>query len=703
MIRKQERLITMKRTQLAVLITALISQSALAEQQESSLEVGETMTVVAQQGIATSTTTGSKMDVPIKELPFSVAVVDQQFIQDTGVKNIQDALLYTSGVYAGTFGLDSRGDWTKIRGVAPTQYLDGMKTNFGNYNNTRPDPFSLERIEILKGPSSVLYGQGSTGGTINLVSKLPQQQAAHQLWLQGGSHQRKQVAIDSTGPIANSKLLYRIVGLARKADTQVEHTEDNRYLINPSLTWMISPETNLTLLANFQKDETGTVLQFVPAEGSLYAGPNGQYIARSTFLSEPGWDGYDTEQTSFSALFDHRFNAIWSLAANARYTDSESDYRSMWSLPTGATNPDGTPIYYLPDGSINRAAYHKQGQSKVFNADVRATANFLTGNVEHALLMGIDAQQAKTRDDVWYGSGGTINPYAPVYGNVPSGYTISPGAENTNSQLGLYVSDQITLQRASINAGLRYDSTKTETDGSSISPSDQAFSGRLGAMYHFDSGVSPYLSYSQSFEPQGTVNDANSGQTLYLDPLRGEQYELGLKYQPEGQDLLATLAVYDIAQSNRAQADPNGGIRSLAEVSIRGAEFEVNKQWQQFELLASYTYQQTEDKQNGHRLAYIPDQLASAWASYRFSDRLEGLRIGLGSRYVGDTTDGSDLYSVPAYTVFDAMVAYQTGQWELSADAKNLFDKNYVAYCSSSGTCGYGEGLYVTANARYNF
>ncbi|GGB19970.1 TonB-dependent siderophore receptor [Agarivorans gilvus] len=693
----------MKRTQLAILITALVSQSALAEQQEPSLEVGETMTVVAQQGIANSTTTGSKMDVPIKELPFSVAVVDQQFIQDTGVKNIQDALLYTSGVYAGTFGLDSRGDWTKIRGVAPTQYLDGMKTNFGNYNNTRPDPFSLERIEILKGPSSVLYGQGSTGGTINLVSKLPQQQAAHQLWLQGGSHQRKQVAIDSTGPIANSKLLYRIVGLARKADTQVEHTEDNRYLINPSLTWMISPETNLTLLANFQKDETGTVLQFVPAEGSLYAGPNGQYIARSTFLSEPGWDGYDTEQTSFSALFDHRFNAIWSLAANARYTDSESDYRSMWSLPTGATNPDGTPIYYLPDGSINRAAYHKQGQSKVFNADVRATANFLTGNVEHALLMGIDAQQAKTRDDVWYGSGGTINPYAPVYGNVPSGYTISPGAENTNSQLGLYVSDQITLQRASINAGLRYDSTKTETDGSSISPSDQAFSGRLGAMYHFDSGVSPYLSYSQSFEPQGTVNDANSGQTLYLDPLRGEQYELGLKYQPEGQDLLATLAVYDIAQSNRAQADPNGGIRSLAEVSIRGAEFEVNKQWQQFELLASYTYQQTEDKQNGHRLAYIPDQLASAWASYRFSDRLEGLRIGLGSRYVGDTTDGSDLYSVPAYTVFDAMVAYQTGQWELSADAKNLFDKNYVAYCSSSGTCGYGEGLYVTANARYNF
>ncbi len=693
----------MKRTQLAILITALVSQSALAEQQEPSLEVGETMTVVAQQGIANSTTTGSKMDVPIKELPFSVAVVDQQFIQDTGVKNIQDALLYTSGVYAGTFGLDSRGDWTKIRGVAPTQYLDGMKTNFGNYNNTRPDPFSLERIEVLKGPSSVLYGQGSTGGTINLVSKLPQQQAAHQLWLQGGSHQRKQVAIDSTGPIANSKLLYRIVGLARKADTQVEHTEDNRYLINPSLTWMISPETNLTLLANFQKDETGTVLQFVPAEGSLYAGPNGQYIARSTFLSEPGWDGYDTEQTSFSALFDHRFNAVWSLAANARYTDSESDYRSMWSLPTGATNPDGTPIYYLPDGSINRAAYHKQGQSKIFNADVRATANFLTGNVEHALLMGIDAQQAKTRDDVWYGSGGTINPYAPVYGNVPSGYTISPGAENTNSQLGLYVSDQIKLQRASINAGLRYDSTKTETDGSSVSPSDQAFSGRLGAMYHFDSGVSPYLSYSQSFEPQGTVNDANSGQTLYLDPLRGEQYELGLKYQPEGQDLLATLAVYDIAQSNRAQADPNGGIRSLAEVSIRGAEFEVNKQWQQFELLASYTYQQTEDKQNGHRLAYIPDQLASAWASYRFSDRLEGLRIGLGSRYVGDTTDGSDLYSVPAYTVFDAMVAYQTGQWELSADAKNLFDKNYVAYCSSSGTCGYGEGLYVTANARYNF
>ncbi|WP_432452108.1 MULTISPECIES: TonB-dependent siderophore receptor [unclassified Agarivorans] len=695
----------MNRTYISVLLAAVLSQNVNAEQTTANheqLEVGDKLTVVAEKGIANSTTTGSKMDIPIKELPFSVAVIDQQFMRDTGVKNLQDALLYTSGVYSSAFGLDSRGDWSLVRGVAPTQYVDGMKSLFGYYNNIRPDTFSMERIEVLKGPSSVLFGQGSTGGIVNLVSKLPQQQASHQLLAQGGSHNRRQIAIDSTGPIANSNLLYRMVALAREGDTQVNHTEDNRYLINPSLTWMMGDATNLTLLANYQRDESGTVLQFLPTEGTLFAGPNGQYIDKSTFLSEPGWDSYDTEQLSLTALFDHRFNQIWSLQANMRYTDSESDYRSMWSYAP-STSSDGAPIMYNPDGTINRAAYHKQGNSKVLTSDVRALANFSLGATEHALLIGVDGQQAKTRDDVWFGSGGTIDPYNPVYGNIPSGYTITPGAEVTASQLGIYLNDQVNIAQVSVNAGLRYDTTKTKTEGSIANTSEDAVTGRFGGMYHFDNGLSPYLSYSQSFEPQQAVSDMNNGKLIYLDPLRGEQYETGIKYQPTGSDLLATVSLYDITQKNRVQTNPNGGVRPLADVSIQGAEFEVHKKWLQVDLIATYTEQRTEDEETGYRIAYVPDRLASVWANYQFKSSLEGLRVGLGSRYVGDTTDGTDLYTVPSVTLFDAMAAYQTGHWDLSLNAKNLFNKTYVAYASTSGTTGYGEGLYVTADVRYNF
>ncbi|WP_157822378.1 TonB-dependent siderophore receptor [Psychromonas sp. Urea-02u-13] len=696
----------MKRTYLSLFVGAtLAAQTFVAFAEEvikESNESVENITVSGKSQHINTLASASKMNVETTELPFAVSIIDKEFIRDTGSKNIQDALLYTSGVHSGAFGLDARADWSLIRAVEPTNYLDGMKYNFANYNNTRTDPYTLEQIEVLKGPSSVLFGQGSTGGIINMVTKKPQQQAAHEIWVQGGSNNRKQIAVDSTGQIAESAFLYRVVALAKDAETQVDHTVDKRILINPSLTWMIQPETNLTLMANYQQDTSNSNLQFFPAEGTLEDGPNGQgKIPTNRFFSEQDWDKHDTEQFAFSGFFDHRVNSIWSIDANARYTSSNAQTNSMYSKPIGK-DADGKPIMYNPDGTVNRVASAAERYSKIWAGDIRNNFIFDTGAVDHQALLGFDVQKAITRDDTWYGDGGSLDPYNPVYKGAPTGYELSEGKEVTSSQFGLYLNDQIDINQVTITAGLRYDISEIKTEGVDEKREDDAVTGRIGGMYHFDNGLSPYLSYSQSFEPQSPVTDSLSGELIDRSPLRGEQYELGLKYQSDEHNILATASVYQIAQKNRTQQSPVSGLEKLGDVEIEGFELEVIKKWDQIDLIANLTLQRTEDTETGKQLDYTPETMASVWSKYNFEGTLSGLNIGLGGRFTGETVAG-DIYETPSTTLFDAMVSYDLGNWRLSADAKNLFDKTTVSYCSTYGTCGYGERLNVTANASYAF
>ena len=335
----------------ALLATAigLLSSNLYSQDTESEIE----QIIVTGTNLEGRTSKIGKIDVSLMETPFSVSILTKDFFVATGVKTVQDALQYSAGVNGGTFGVDSRGDWSTIRGTSPTQYVDGLRSLFGSYNNVRQVPYTLETVEVLKGPASTLYGQSSIGGVINLNSKMPEEEFNAEVWGQVGNYDRRQVGADITGSLDDGgTFLYRLVALYRDSDSQVDYISDDVQVLAPSLTWNISEETTLSVLANIQKNETGTTTQFLPWQGIALAGAFGP-LDSSTFIGEPDWDRYQAEQTAVTVKFDHAFSDNWSAHVNYRGSESDVDYRSMWPVFTGSKN-----YRVLADGrTITRTAY----------------------------------------------------------------------------------------------------------------------------------------------------------------------------------------------------------------------------------------------------------------------------------------------------------------------------------------------------------
>lgn len=638
---------------------------------------------------------GGKSEVPVIETPYSITIVDKEFIADSGSKNIQDALLYSSGVYAGQFGFDTRGDWTSVRGLDASSYQDGLRSIYGFYNSVRTDIYTLESIEVLKGPSSVLYGQSELGGIVNAVSKLPQEESKGEVWAQLGTHDRRQLAADITGPVDDDgKLLYRLIALTRDSDTQVDHVADDAYVVSPAVTWRPDAATTLTVLANIQEYEGQVSAQFLPSKGTIDPAPLGR-IPTSTFIGEPGWDRYDTERTDVTVMFDRRINDDWKFSSIARSTDSAAETREHWiSIPTV---PDD-------DGTAQRTIYSVDRETDVLSFDLRTEGTVDISATAHTLAVGLDYQDAEWRGDNFFsGDGGPINLYNPVYGNLATGFTPADLPDDRLKQTGIYIIDHVEIGRATVTAALRRDETENTTlnlSGPDEVHESDATTGRLGLMYKLDSGLSPYVSYSESFTPNG---DDGFGNTL--DPTTGEQVEAGVKYLSVEQMLAVMFAYFDIDQENRVSDGLTPGGVTQSGAHIKGWELELKKQWERLELLVNLTDFSAEDGETGERLPFVAEKLASSWISYEFP---LGFRAGFGARYTGDNF-GFDLGSgpsprVPSVTLYDAMAGYRTGPWDFTIDAKNLADKTYISWCRYEGAdCGYGERLQVTANARYRF
>lgn len=671
----------------------------------------EQVTVVGKN-LEGRTTSVGKMDAAITDIPFSVSVITQDFFTATGVKTLQDAFQYSAGVNGGPYGIDSRGDWSTIRGVSPTLYLDGMRKSVGSYNNTRQAPFTLERLEILKGPASVGYGQASTGGIINMVSKRPQEEFSGEVWAQVGNFDRKQLAVDITGPIdEDGKWLYRLVALKRNADSQTDEVADDSLVIMPSLTWRPTDATSITMMLNDQENNTGTSTQFLPWFGTILDNPHGD-IDLDVFLGEPDFDRYDSEQRSLTLSFDHQINDIMSLSGNYRRSMSEVDYQTMW--PYFMSYPGSSYYRIGADGrTVARRAYISNHTADATTYDVRLTMNFDTGALEHNMVMGYDVQDIRTDNDTAYGHGGTIDLFNPVYGQLSAvdqanlnTLSTTDNPSSTLEQEGFYVLDQIKFDNWIVSAGARRDKVENSTQGEAAKDKDRETTKQFGLMYQFENGISPYVSYTESFEP---VTGLNASGERYK-PQQGEQREWGVKYQPEGTNLLFMAAYYDIEQQNRTIPDPSNPSFKIQSggSEIRGYELEVQGSWSQIDLIASYTKLDAKLQEGGQdtvNIDSVPEEQASAWVTYRFADQLAGLRVGLGARYTGtayDGTDNADL-ETDSYTLVDGMIGYELENWFLSLNARNLTDKEHLTTCLGRGDCFAGESRTITADIRYSF
>lgn len=643
---------------------------------------------------AATAVTATKTETPISETPQAITVVTRERMTDQGALSVQEALGYAAGVRSDAYGLDSRGDWTLIRGSSPTEYLDGLRSSFNYYTSSmRTDPYMLERIEVLRGPSSMLFGQGSTAGVINLVSKRPQAQAQREIGVQLGSFERRQVNADFTGPLtADGTWLYRIVGVYRDSETQVDQVDDDRRLIAPSLTWKPSEDTSLTFQLRWQRDRTGSTAQFFGWSGLLAPNPNGR-VPIGRYIGNPG-DHYDTDRTTAGWQFEHRFNENWSVRQSFRAARNKVDYVSVYG------NPFASPLAPFVDPQqrlLPREGWFAKTDVRMQNIDQHVEGRFKTGAVEHQMLAGLDAARFKQDEAQMFDTVPPIDIFDPVY--VP--YTQPPlpaPVKSSQRQLGVYLQDQMKIgEHWIVVAGLRHDRVKNGIAGQRDEDSS-ATTKRLGVMFHDWAGWSPYLSYSESFTPLAGSNAITGAR---YTPQEGEQIEAGVKFEPAGRDLSFTAATYELREKNRLIADPRNPNTNIqaGKTKVSGLELEVTgRLTESFDITAHYNY-----LDNDKQLEATPRHQAAVWGKQRFSlGGREGFAAGLGLRYMS-AFDSPPAPTTPSVTLADALVSYETGAWRWALNVNNLTDKRYFSICMGRGDCWFGARRNVGLSATFSF
>jgi len=715
-------------------VTALAAGPELAE----AADPARTLDAVHVNAYRTTShaSSATKTDTAVAETAQSVSVIAREELDARGVQNLNEAMRYVAGVTLESSGIDNRVDDFRIRGFDAGSWsnnvtIDGMRAPQGSqWNRTMVDSWNLERVEVLKGPSAVMYGQVAPGGMVNQVSKTPTPDPQQVLRLGIDGNGQYNTAFDVGAGTGDNRHLLRLVGLYRDGQTQIDHTEQKHGFLAPSYTFQIAERTRLTLLGLYQKDDGGSTYQFLPMDGTLVATPYG-HMKNTTFIGEPGWNTYDRTLWTAGYLFEHSFNGNWTLSQSARHTDVQSLFRTV--VTNGGLNADGR--------TQKRRATWGEGDSKGDTVDTRITGKFSTGAAEHTLLIGVDWQKAD-----WTGArGAMVNPrdidiFNPVYSNyVPVTTSISYSG-GINRQTGVYLQDQVALDKWRLTFGGRYDWTRDDTWTRSYTVAtnrygariptrgeEEAFSGNLGVLYVADNGLTPYLSYAESFQPSGS--NTNMSYTLSaFGPVTGKQWEAGIKYQPASFDGLLTFSAYDLRQQNILTNDPDlthntcgtaGNSQCQVqdgEGRVRGVELEGRiTPLEGFSVIGAASWMDSEvTKSNngyiGKQLAMVPDWTAALWADYTFqTGGLEGLSLAAGVRYNGESHgDSANLYLIPGYTLWDAAIRYDVGQHgavdtQFALNVSNLADKRFVSTCGGVSSCYYGTGRTVTATARFSW
>lgn len=650
---------------------------------------------------------GTKTETPLIETPQPITIItDDQYLSQ-GAINISDTVRYAAGITANPYGRDSRVDSFVIRGIDALQFRDGMRDIFSYYASTTSDPYNFSRVEVVRGPASVLFGQGSIGGIVNLVSKAPDFETRGELDLVYGSYDRKEVLGDVNLALSDTFAI-RAVGRVRDADTYVEHVPDDRVMFAPSIRWQPTPDTSIVLTGLYQEDDGGSTPQFLPIVGTLRDNPNNpDRLDPYLFVGKPGWDRYDGRLLQGGGSVTHRFGEAIQISAKARYIDADLDYFTHYT--DSYTNPEnpyldpaGRLIGLYSDGSIAR--------TNVFSTDNNIQFKFNTGAaVEHTLLAGVDYSWSKVRKRSGFGYE-VVDLYDIDYGalTIP---TISPDfSTDVQKQLGFYVQDQIRFwDRVSVVLGARRDRVSSD-NANGTTATDKATTFRAGIIGELGAGFSPFFSYTESFLPITPDPD----DIARLRPQTGTQYEVGVKWQPDP-GTLVTVTAFHIEESGRPiDGLPGQGRLQSGKLTTKGIEFEASHTLPgNFELLVNYGYNKLTSDDSPFFI-YLPRHNASAWTTKTFG-LPEGaqLRLGAGVVYTGKRKSvGPPWASVTADTttivtsdnaIVDALAEITWNKWRFAVNATNLLGNIYYASCLDRGDCFMGAPRNVMGTIGYRF
>ncbi|MGX7741097.1 TonB-dependent siderophore receptor [Rhodopseudomonas parapalustris] len=665
---------------------------------------------------ARTSATATKTDTPVLETPQSISTVTRRQMDDQNVQTVANALRYSAGVLSDA-DTNSRYDSVFIRGFGAfgtaTNYvgfLDGLKLPRGQaFANTAIDPFLLDRVEVLKGPSAVLYGQTSPGGLVNQISRMPSAVPYNEVRVEGGSYGRFQSGITSQGALdKDGHWLYSLSAIGRTSGTRYDNVDEQRFAVAPALTWAPDMDTRFTIQSYYQKDPKGGYFNslYPTSLAPLQYRP---YLNSKLNVDDPGFDSFEREQYGIGYQFDKRLNEVVSVKSSLRYSHVDIDFKSLqMSGPLTAT------------GTIPRWALRSIEDVGGLSTDNRVQFDFATGALQHKVITGVDYQNTLSNWTYQLGGATSLDVVNPQY-NQPVGplaSLIDSGQKLT--QTGLYAQDQISLGGWRATLGVRHDwaeqSTESRLAGSRSNQSDDKTTYRAGLLYLFDNGVAPYVSYSTSFEPVTGVGA--DGQPFI--PTTAEQYEGGIKYQPTFLPILFTASVFDIRQQNVLTPSSVPGFNvQQGEIRSKGVELEARGNvTDSLELIGALTFLDTRVAKSttvsiiGNRPQAVPDFFGSMWANYTFrSGQVSGLTFGGGIRHVGASYgDDANTLRTPAYTVVDAALKYDLANvaprlkgTTLTLNVNNLFDKEYYSSCSSGFYCQFGNRRTVLAGIKYRW
>lgn len=711
-----------------------ITVTAAPAPQESAW--GPAATIAARQSA-----TGTKTDTPIQKVPQSISVVTAEEMALHQPKSVKEALSYTPGVAVGTRGASNTYDYLIIRGFAAdgqsqNNYLNGLKLQGNFYNDAVIDPYMLERAEIMRGPVSVLYGKSSPGGLLNMVSKRPTTEPLKEVQFKAGTDSLFQTGFDFSDALDDDGVYsYRLTGLARSANAQQKGSEEQRYAIAPAFTWRPDDKTNFTFLSYFQNEPETGYYGWLPKEGTVEPLPNGKRLP-TDFNEGAKNNTYSRNEKMIGYSFDHEFNDTFTVRQNLRFAQNKVSQKSVYgygmcSDPLYTKDQEAlkaSPCLSIPQSqwghTLTRQYVIDNEKLENFSVDTQLQSKFATGSVDHTLLTGVDFMRMRNDIDSWFGYAGSVAP-SDIYNLDRSDFDF--GAHPNPSgpyrvllkqkQTGLYVQDQAQWDKVLVTLGGRYDwadqSSFNRDYGNKSERDDKEFTWRGGVNYLFDNGVTPYFSYSESFEP-ASQTDANGD---LFAPSKGKQYEVGVKYVPEDRPIVVTGALYQLTKTNNLMADPNGSLFSVEgdEIRARGVELEAKAALSaSVNVVGSYTYTDaeytTDTTYKGNTPAQVPKHMASLWADYTFFDGpLSGLTLGTGGRYTGSSYgDPANSFKVGSYTVVDALVRYDLARVGMAGSnvalhVNNLFDREYVASCFNTYGCFWGAERQVVATATFRF
>ncbi|MCK7090652.1 ferrichrome porin FhuA [Enterobacter bugandensis] len=708
-----------------------ITVTAAPAAQESAW--GPAATIAARQSA-----TGTKTDTPIQKVPQSISVVTAEEMALHQPRSVKEALSYTPGVAVGTRGASNTYDYLVIRGFAAdgqsqNNYLDGMKMQGNFYNDAVIDPYMLERAEIMRGPVSVLYGKSSPGGLLNMVSKRPTTEPLKEIQFKVGTDSLFQTGFDFSDAIDDDGVYsYRLTGVARSNNSQQEDKGEQRYAIAPSFSWRPDDKTTFTFLSYFQNEPETGYYGWLPKEGTVDPLPNGDRLP-TNFNEGAKNNTYSRNQKMVGYSFDHEFNDTFTVRQNLRFAENKTSQNSVYgygmcSDPLYSSNPASSPCASIPQSqwghTLTRQYVIDDEKLQNFTVDTQLQSKFATGALDHTLLTGVDFMRMRNDINSWFGYAGSVAP-SDIYdldrGDFDFGSHPGPSGAyqvlNKQKQTGVYAQDQIEWDKVLVTLGGRYDWADQESYNRVLNTTakrdDTQFTWRGGVNYLFDNGVTPYFSYSESFEP-ASLTDA---QGKPFSPSKGKQYEAGVKYVPNDRPIVITGAVYQLTKTNNLMADLTGSPFSVegGEIRARGVELEAKAALSaSVNVVGSYTYTDaeytTDTNYKGNTPAQVPKHMASLWGDYTmFDGPLSGLTLGTGVRYTGSSKgDPANSFTVGSYTLVDALVRYDLARVGMAGSnvalhVNNLFDREYVASCFNTYGCFWGAERQVVATATFRF